>query len=298
MNDMLRLKFRMKIQRAARRALRAIIFLSLLILLHCLPSAAAQKFPHRIISLAPNMTEIIFFLGFEKHLIGVTNSCDYPKEAEKIEKIGDYANPNIEKIVSLKPDLILTSNFRTHPAFERMKQLRLPIYDFAPADMEGVIADIEEIGRMLGAHKLAQKRAGGLKKRVESIKRKHARQKEKPRVFVEVWYDPIMTVGSRSFVSDMLKISGAQNIFSDIKIEYPKVSAESVIARNPEIIVLAYMTQPQNEESIILNRPGWHAISAVRERRVYADINPDLFLRPGPRLVEGLEKLEKTIYDK
>ncbi|MEW5944717.1 MAG: cobalamin-binding protein [bacterium] len=264
------------------------------------PAAADGKRaapPRRVISLAPSMTEIVFFLGLGDRLVGVTTQCDYPPEAKKIEKVGGYyMYPSLEKIVALKPDIILAETFTLHPLYQKMKKMGLPLVNFSPETVDDVLSNIEEIGAMLGASVEAKKRTAGLRARVETIEDRCAKRKLRPRVYIELWYDPVMTVGSRSFIADVLRTLQSENIFDDIDKGYVKVNNELIIARDPEVIILAYMKAEQNRIEHLLKRPGWDRIRAVREGRVFADVNPDLYLRPGPRIAEGLEALEERIH--
>jgi len=142
----------------------------------------------------------------------------------------------------------------------------------------------------------ARAKTAALKARVEKIRKKYAGVKDRKRVYVELWYSPVTTAGKGSFVSDMIEIAGAKNVFDDVGKPYPQVSGESVVERDPQIIIIGYMLEKENKEAYIKNRPGWESVSAVRGGHVYSDIDPDLFLRPGPRLVDGLEAFEKKFH--
>lgn len=252
----------------------------------------------RIVSLAPNITEIIFFLGEQARLVGVTDNCDFPAEAKKLPKTGTFGGTSVERVVSLKPDLILSTDYKSHPSYQKMKSLGLNINDFETHSFTDAINLVQRIGDMLGVHDKAAAKTAELMRRVEEIRKRHASEKHRARIYVELWYSPVTTSGRGSFVSDMVNVLGAANVFDDIDKPYPQVSAESVIRRNPEIIFIGYMLQARNKDTYIKERTGWNGIDAVRTGRVYSDINPDLYLRPGPRLVDGLEEMEKRIYGK
>ena len=259
------------------------------------PKPAVRQF-NRIVSLAPGITEKIFYLGEQRRLVGVTSHCNYPPYAKKLTKVGGFGEPSDEKIVSLKPDLVLTSDYKAHPSFPKMQSLGLNVQDFETENFEDAIELVQRVGDAIGVPEKARAKTAALKARVEKIRKKYAGVKDRKRVYVELWYSPVTTAGKGSFVSDMIEIAGAKNVFDDVGKPYPQVSGESVVERDPQIIIIGYMLEKENKEAYIKNRPGWESVSAVRGGHVYSDIDPDLFLRPGPRLVDGLEAFEKKFH--
>jgi iron complex transport system substrate-binding protein len=260
--------------------------------------AAGLKTPQRIVSIAPGVTEAIFFLGEQRRLVGRTDHCNYPPDAKKIPSIGGFGEPSIERIVALKPDLVLMTNSSAYPSYSKLKSLGLNVVDLEPQTLDDVFEMVIEIGRMLGVERKAKERVAMLRKVVETVRARHAREPRAPRVYVEIDYGPIFTVGKQGFLNDMADILGCNNIFADIDQAYPQVGVEAVILRDPEVIFLGHGTHGESALERVRARPGWERISAVRSGRVFGDLDPDLYHRPSPRLVQGLLEMEERIYGK
>lgn len=257
---------------------------------------AAPHTPQRIVSIAPGVTESLFFLGEQNRLVGRTDHCNYPAEAAKIPSIGGFGEPSIERIVALKPDLVLMTNSSAYPSYSKLKSLGLNVVDLEPETLDDVFDMVIEIGRMIGEEKKARDRVGTLRRVVETVRARHAHEARAQRVYVEIDYGPIFTVGRQGFLNDMVGILGAENIFADIDQAYPQVGVEAVILRDPEAIFLGHGTHGQSAVERVRARPGWESVSAVRAGRVFGDLNPDLYHRPSPRLVQGLLEMETRIY--
>ncbi|KAF0134973.1 MAG: iron complex transport system substrate-binding protein [Candidatus Saganbacteria bacterium] len=252
----------------------------------------------RIISLAPNITEILFILGADKQLVGVTENCDFPKEAKKIEKIGLFGSPNLEKIISLKPDLVLAANFGQNTAILRLKSMGVKTIVLSPQNIKDILDNIESIGGIIGRKKTAEILVGKMQMRINEIKNK-VFGLHRPKVLVIIWVNSnsLMTAGKKSFINELISISGGKNIAGDINVDYPTLNPEFIMAKNPEIVIFG--DSLNNEESIrcFLAQPGSKNIRAVKSGRIYyKGINPDLFLRPGPRIINGLEEIAKTLH--
>ncbi|MCK9615048.1 MAG: cobalamin-binding protein [Candidatus Omnitrophica bacterium] len=257
----------------------------------------AQNKQLRIISLAPATTEILFALGLDKEIVGVSEFCNYPKEAEAKEKIGTFSRPNIEKILSIKPDLIFCTGLEQSPVIAKLKQLNLNIFVSDPKNINELFQSIREIGKLTNKEKESTALIDSMRIRIEKINSQVSRisKERKQKVFIEIWYSPLTTVGRGSFINELIEFSGGVNITSDIKSAYSSVTSEVVLKRNPDCIILAYMGNLSPIEQVMA-RPGWNNIAAVKNKRVYNDIDPDTLLRPGPRIVEALYGLHKKLY--
>jgi len=275
----------------------AVIAFLLVFCFSSINDAFAKEKQLRIISLAPATTEILFALGLDKEIVGVSEFCNYPKEAQAKEKIGTFSQPNIEKILSLRPDLIFGTGLEQAPAIAKLKQLNLSIFVSDPKNIDELLQSIREIGRLTKKEKEAALLIGNMEKRIEKINFQVSgiSKEKKQKVFVEIWHSPLTTVGSGSFINELIALSGGVNITSDIKSAYSSVAQEVVLKRNPDCIILAYMGNLSPIEQVMA-RPGWENIAAVKNKRVYNDISPDTLLRPGPRVVEALEELHKKLY--
>lgn len=258
-----------------------------------------EKDDLRIISLAPNATEILFALGLEDHIAGISSQCNFPPQTSKIEKVGTFSNPNIEKILSLKPDIVFAVGLEQLPAVENLRRLKICTYLVDPSNIEELFEHIKHIGAITNRTVEAMRLVDEMKTRIERIdgEVKNVPLQKRPRVYIEIWHDPLMTGGRGSFLDELITYAGGVNIAGDARRPYSRFSPELVIERNPDCIVLAYMGNFEPIE-LVAKRLGWDQIQAVKNKKVYGDINPDWLLRAGPRLVDGLEVLYERFYER
>jgi iron complex transport system substrate-binding protein len=260
-------------------------------------SQAAYCSNQRFISLSPAATEILFALGLGELIVGDTTFCNYPEQALAVPKVGTFSEANIEKVIFLNPDIIFATGLEQAQTVRRLEQVGLKVFVSDPKSLAELMQSIIQIGRLTGKESEAEALVLALQGRIDIIKSKVERipQDKKPKVFIEIWYDPLMTAGSGSIVDELIALSGGLNIANDTQKPYSRFSAEVAIQRNPDVIILGYMTK-DNTKDLVSNRFGWKNINAVRNKRVISDINPDLILRPGPRIVDGLEEIHKRLY--
>ena len=251
----------------------------------------------RYISLAPATTEILFALGLDEEIVGVSSFCNYPLKAKTKEKVGTFSQPNVEKIISLKPDIIFCTGLEQTPVVNALRQLNLKVYVSDPSNIKELLNSIRDIGRLTGREKEADTLINKMEQVLGqvNVKVKLIPPEKRLKVFIEIWHDPLMTVGKKSFVDEVLTLAGGINIAADTSQPYLYFSPEQVIKRNPDCIIQTYMSENEPLKTIE-KRLGWKEISAVKHGRVYNDINPDILLRPGPRIVEGLQELHKKLY--
>lgn len=253
--------------------------------------------PEKIVSLIPSNTEIAFALGLGKEIVGVSEYDNYPEEVKEKEKIGGL-EMNIEKIISLSPDLVLAHASSAHNTAEGLQQLRdsgisvVVVND--SANFEGVYASIEMIANATGVQEKAEEIIQGMKSKIEEIQGKTASITEKKSVIVEVFPEPMSVVGSNTFMHEMLKIINAENAVGDLE-GWPTLDAESFIERNPDVIITTYGFYTENAVESVLGREGWQDVAAIKNKQVI-DVHSDLVTRSGPRLAEGIEELAKAIY--
>lgn len=274
-----------------------ITFLVLIVLLFINTCSFSQTPKLRIISLAPSTTEILFALGLDDEILGVSLFCNYPPKARTKEKVGTFSQPNIEKILSLRPDFIFCTGLEQKPAIAQLRQLNLKVCVSDPANLKELFVSIKEIGVLTKREKEAE---GLIRKMQEEIKEISSEvqfipQEKRPKVFVEIWHEPLMTIGKGTFIDELITLAGGLNIAYDTRNPYGYFSAEQVIKRNPDCIILGYMSKEKPLKTF-KKRLGWTKISAVQNNRIYSDINPDLFLRAGPRLTEGLKEIYQRLY--
>lgn len=256
----------------------------------------AEKAP-RYISLAPATTEILFSLGLNKEIVGVSSYCDYPPEAKHKEKIGSFSDPNIEKIISLKPDIIFCAGLEQNPIVLKLRQLNFKVCVSDPKNLTELYVSINEIGKLTQREKEANAIIVRMKSAIEEtiLLTKNIDFDKHPKVFIEIWHDPLMTVGKNSFINELIEAAGGKNIASNINAAYTYISPEQILKRDPEIIILTYMSKEPPKE-IFDKRPGWKNVAAIKAGRIYNDIDPNILLRPGPRLAEGVKALHKKFY--
>jgi iron complex transport system substrate-binding protein len=254
--------------------------------------------PERIISIIPSNTEIAFELGLGDEMVGVSNFDNYPEEALEKEKIGDM-ELNIEKIISLDPDLVLSHASRAESgaqAFEQLKSAGITVLTINDAqNLDEVYESFAMIGKATGKTKEADELVNDMKANIEEIQTKAAEISDKRSVFVEVSPAPeIFTTGNNTFMNEMLGIINAENIVSDLE-GWVKLDQEAIIERNPDVIVTTYGYYIEDPVSGIKNRAGWQDIQAVKNNRI-VDVDSDAVTRTGPRLDEGLAELAKAVY--
>lgn len=246
-----------------------------------------KQSPERIISLAPSVTETLFALGLGDKVVGVTTYCDYPPETKTKVSIGDTQKPSLEKIVALKPDLVIASTSSQLESFVRnIEDAKIPLYISNPRNVAETLTSIQAIGDITGASEKAKEITDKLRARIEQVHERTA-NREKPKIFIMLGAEPLITVGGKTFMNDLVTQAGGLSISADESSDYPQYSFETAIARRPEIIFLQAGDDKLPER--LKQTP------AALNGRLY-HLNDDLLMRPGPRIVEGLEQLAEKIY--
>lgn len=256
--------------------------------------------PERIVSLIPSNTEVAFALGLGDKIVGVSDHDNYPEEVKKIEKIGGM-ELNVEKIISLKPDLVLAHGSGAHNSKEALQMLRdsdinVFVVDDAQ-DIESVYGSINQIGQVTGTAKKAEEIVSGMKEEFAALKEKTKTisDDERKSVFFEVAPAPeIYTAGKNTFMDALLKIINAENAAKKQE-GWVKMDPEAIVQLNPDIIITTYGYYQEKPVEQVLQRDGWDDVNAIKNKQVY-DIHSDLVSRAGPRLVEGAKEIAKVVY--
>lgn len=247
-----------------------------------------QREENRIVSLVPSITEIIFAIGAQDNLKGVTIFCDYPSEAKKKEKVGDFLNPSIEKIVSLNPTIIFAISPTQTLVAQKLKAMKLNVYLFEdPTSIEEIFQQIDSIGALVGRRHSADSLIQKLKGELEKIKKDLGYK-----IYFEISEKPFVTIGNSSYLSDIAKILGCKNVFDDIDQSYPVVNQEKIIEKNPDVIVILHKDTKKED---VKRRYGWNAVSALKNDKIIDNLPLSLLLRPGPRIVEGVKELVERL---
>jgi len=256
--------------------------------------AEISKNPQRIVSLAPNITEMLFALGLGERIVGVTSYCDYPAEARAKEKVGDVLNPDLERIIALQPDVVIVSTAtQLERLAQRLADLRVPVYVVDARRVEDVLHSLKHLGEITGQIERAEKLVFELHARLDRI-RHVTRSLPRPRVLIVVQRDPLIVPGREAFLNDLVEKAGGESITADAEQEWTLYSLETVIAKAPEVIILPSGEVKTRQLADVL----WRELAetpAIRRKRVYT-INNDLLMRPGPPLLDGLEELARVLH--
>ena len=256
----------------------------------------------RIVSLAPNVTEILFDLGLGDNIIGVTDACDYPPAARSIPRVSSFGTPNVENLLALAPDLVVSSGLEKPDVLTILQQANIRVVNVQPhgflASFPELFDAIGAIGKATGRAAEAQALVTHMQAELDAVAARLGRIEEsrRPRVFIEMEENPLMTAGAGSFLDDLVARAGGRNVAHEIQDAYPRINSERVIVWNPEVILVAHSNAPGEAAQRLADRIGWSQVAAVRERRIIDDINPDLLYRPGPRLVEGVKQLAERLH--
>ena len=250
----------------------------------------------RIVSMAPSVTEMLFAIGLDEEIVGVTNFCDYPDTARKKPKIGGYYDPNIEAVLSLAPDLIVaTPDGYSKERVEKLDQAGISVFLVNPQKIDEVLEAMLTLGEVTGKGNAAKQVVGNLSARVNAVRAKVSSipLEERPKVFYEIGHDPLITAGPGTFVDNLISAAGGINIASDAPTDWPRYSVEAVIMKEPDIIITAPHVSPGENDATEIRSGVWQkyrTMPAVRNGRIYP-VDSDILLRAGPRIVDGLEKL-------
>ncbi|MBU2440189.1 ABC transporter substrate-binding protein [bacterium] len=257
--------------------------------------------PQRIISTAPSNTEILFSLGLENKIVGVTNYCNYPEKANNVEKIGEMTPLNLEKIASLKPDLILGYGLYQLGEIAPLKEAGYNIIIIEPMTINETLKSIRMVATICGITEKGNSLVESLTQRINKIKTKTSNIdiSKRPKIFIGGIYETIWTPGEGTLFNELITLAGGRNIAASLP-GWAKISPEFVAKEEPEIIIIPIGAMGQVDESNIKENiskhAGWSNIPAIKSGKIFV-VNEDLFYRAGPRLIDGLEKLYEIFYE-
>jgi iron complex transport system substrate-binding protein len=251
--------------------------------------------PLRIVSLAPSLTETIYALGLQDRLVGDTDYCDYPVEAQKKNKVGGGINPNLEMIASLHPDLVLVvKSFNRLETVRALETLGIPSYSTDPHTVDEIVASTEKLAAVLGASEAGKNLAMDLNRRLASLREKLAPLPQ-TRVLFVVWTEPLVSNGKGTFIADALHKAGADSIVNSDR-DWPQMNLEEVVRLQPDYLVFAasHSDAGAHDFETLSARPGWTLLDAIQNRR-FAVIS-DAVNRPAPRIVSAIEDLARQLH--
>ena len=245
----------------------------------------------RVVSLAPNLTEIIYAVGAGDKLVGDTTYCDFPEAARSVQKVGDTMSPNMETIIALHPDIVFVSTASQIEAFMRtLADNGIVVYVVDARSVEDVLTDIQRVGDILGSHETATNEVENLRSRLDQV-RTRVENLPKRRVFVQISNEPLFTAGKDAYLTQVVDIAGGESVTRDLSGAFPNISRETALKLDPEVVVLS-----DNEGNHEPNS-AFAKSAAVKNSEVFR-INADLLSRPGPRIVDAIEILAEKIHPK
>lgn len=247
----------------------------------------------RVISLAPNLTEIVFAVGGGDRLVGNTTYCDYPAEAKAIAKVGDSLQPSLERVIALRPQVVLISTASQLEVFtQQLHNQNIAVFVTDPHDLEGIFRTIEQVGQILGQTEQANQVVKKLRERTSAVEQ--AVKDGKPvRIFYQVSREPLYTLGKDAYLTDLIRRAGGVSVTADVPGAWPRYSNESALAARPEAIILPTGGSMGAANSTVTD--ALRNSPAALAGRVYK-INDDYLARPGPRLIDGLEAMAHALH--
>jgi len=246
----------------------------------------------RIVSLAPANTEIAYAIGAGDKMVAGTSYDDYPEEAKSLPKIGDFANPNVEKIASFNPDLVLAAGGIQDKLRSKLEKLGMQVYVVDPTTYDGVMTDVTNLGQLTGSTEQAQQVVDTMQKAKDDVQAQVA-SLSRPATFLEIYSKPLMTAGGETFIDDMITMAGGTNLGATAGSGFPTFSTEVLFKNDPDVYIAdsGSMSKPGD----ITKRAGFDVLTAVKDGHVYV-IEDSLIARPGPRLAQGLQELVRMIH--
>ncbi|MCX8126371.1 MAG: cobalamin-binding protein [Dehalococcoidia bacterium] len=256
-----------------------------------------ERKPVRLVSLAPSNTEILFAIGLGDSVVGVTQYCDFPEEAKSKPKIGGFSTADVEKIVSLSPDLVMATRIHEKEVIPALERVGLKVFGLNPRTVDEVLDSIMLTGRVTGQLPVAERLVGELRARIKAVvsRTDNLPQDRRPRVLYINWPDPIKTAGKDTFADDLIKKAGGTNVAGDLT-GYSNISLESIVARNPQVIIVSGMGETRRRTyNAIVSETRLGGVEARVKGMVY-EIDSPIIERPGPRLILALEQVAKYLH--
>ncbi|MFO7802266.1 MAG: cobalamin-binding protein [Desulfovermiculus sp.] len=245
----------------------------------------------RIVSLAPSITESVFAVGRGESLVGVTRYSDYPGQAQSLPSVGSYVNLNVEKIVSLQPDLCLaTKDGNPYPVIRQLEQAGIPVYALDPRDLPAVMDTLLKLGQLLDAQDKAQEVVAQMRRELQELQALVDQVTDRPKVFFQIGISPIVSVGTDTFIHELITLAGGVNVAAG-SVQYPRYSREDVLVFNPDLILINSMSKEEDLVQAEIDRwQEFPQIDAVADSRIHS-LDASLFNRPTPRLTRALRTL-------
>jgi iron complex transport system substrate-binding protein len=239
---------------------------------------------------------MIFAIGAGDQLVGRTNACDWPAAAAKVPVVGAFGRPSLELLASIHPELVIDVDLADKETGKKISALGMRRETFSCKTPDDIPVVLRKLGLLTGHTREADSLAISIAAGLDKFKKKADAESHKNTVYLEIWNDPFWTGGQGSYTSALIAYAGGRNIGDVVNKEYFEISQEWVIKKNPDVIACMYMAKKSTAADEVMNRPGWQNVAAVKNHRVYDRFDNSLFLRPGPRVLDGIEQLYGTIH--
>jgi iron complex transport system substrate-binding protein len=241
----------------------------------------------RIVTLAPNATELVFAAGAGERIVGTVDTSDFPPAAAKVPRVGDVHALDLERIVALAPDLVVTWPYTTPAQVALLRARGIAVFTADPATIDGIAADLQRLGTLAATGAEADAAAAKFRARVALLRERSA-DRRRLRVFYEIWDAPLYTIGGRHLISEAIALCGGENVFAGLPAPAPEVSVEAVLAARPEVIIAG--TDGGVRPAWLDRWRRWPDLPAARQAHLYA-VDADLLHRDGPRFADGVASL-------
>ena len=250
----------------------------------------------KIISLSPNLTEIIFLLKKESNLAGRSSVCCYPQDTLKFPIAGNLGDPDLEKVISIKPDAIVLTMVKDMSKIRILKNLGIKVHIFQSNNISQYLETVRTLGEILNAKEVAKQEIERVKSKIFELESANLaiRNNKKPKVFWVVWDNPIITAGKNSFIDEYICLAGGENIMGEIKKSYFYTSKENIISAKPDIIIAPNMKASKIKE--LETAIGWKKLPAVKNKRVYGSLDLNLVYILGPRMFDAISVIHNCLY--
>ena len=258
-----------------------------------------NKQPQRIISLAPSNTEILFALGLDDKIIGVTDYCDYPEAAKTKTRVAGFSTPDLERLVSLQPDLVVAESIQEKTVLPALERLGMTVFVTEATTLDSILNDISVLGKITGKTRIASRLLDTMNSKINSIasKTQNLSPAQRLRVLYVNWHDPIWTMGRNIYINDVINKAGGTNIYEADFEKARSVSLESIITKNPQVIFVSGMgTSGDAVYKGIKDETRLYTVDALANNRIYKISDANLIERPGPRIADGLIEVAKMIH--
>ncbi len=250
--------------------------------------------PRRVLSLAPSLTEMLFAIGLDEQIVGVTNFCNYPPAAANKPKVG-YTHPNLESLLALRPDMVAApGELLRADVLAKLEELKVPTFVFEAKSLEHVLAHMHTLGRIFERSSAADALTRHMRERIAEVSRR-VESRERKRVLYVLSSQPLITVGPNSYIHQMIELAGGINVAAGTSGPYPRLNMETVLEKDPEVLVFPVGSTESVPESEQQTWKRWTGLSAVQRQRLHV-VSSDALNRPGPRVVDGLEQLAHAIH--